>query len=99
MLFALAQWLQGDFHLLRVFNYLSFRAVMAALTALAMGLACGPRVIRLLHALQVGHAHDGRRSDTDWHCRIGAALGESGQSFRLGCDGGDNGIWMDWLGR
>ncbi|CCD29261.1 Phospho-N-acetylmuramoyl-pentapeptide-transferase (UDP-MurNAc-pentapeptide phosphotransferase),mraY [Candidatus Glomeribacter gigasporarum BEG34] len=54
MLFALAQWLQGDFHLLRVFNYLSFRAVMAALTALAMGLACGPRVIRLLHALKVG---------------------------------------------
>src|SRR5260363_121849 len=49
--------------------------------------------------IQIGHAHDGRRSDTDWHYRIGAALGESGQSFRLGCDGGDNGIWMDWLGR
>lgn len=54
MLFALAQWLQSDFRFLRVFNYLTFRAVMAAMTALVIGLACGPWVIRTLRALKVG---------------------------------------------
>ena len=33
MLLALAQWLQDDYGFLRVFNYLTFRAVMANLTA------------------------------------------------------------------
>ncbi len=61
MLFALAQWLQSDFRFLRVFNYLTFRAVMAAMTALVIGLMCGPWVIRTLHALKVGQTvrHDG----------------------------------------
>ena len=57
MLIWLAQWLQGwsaEFGFLRVFQYLSFRAVMAALTALLIGLAAGPKVIRLLTALKIG---------------------------------------------
>ncbi|MDF1481018.1 phospho-N-acetylmuramoyl-pentapeptide-transferase [Extensimonas sp. H3M7-6] len=57
MLIWLAQWLQGwsaDFGHLRVFQYLSFRAVMAALTALLIGLAAGPKVIRILTALKIG---------------------------------------------
>ncbi|WP_313297886.1 phospho-N-acetylmuramoyl-pentapeptide-transferase [Diaphorobacter sp.] len=57
MLLTLAQWLQGlspDFGFLRVFQYITFRAVMAALTALVIGLAAGPRVIRMLTSLKIG---------------------------------------------
>jgi phospho-N-acetylmuramoyl-pentapeptide-transferase len=57
MLLSLAQWLQSlspDFGFFRVFQYLTFRAVMAALTALLMGLVAGPLVIRRLTALKIG---------------------------------------------
>lgn len=56
MLLALAQWLQSDFGFFRVFNYITFRAVMATLTALFIGLAFGPWVIRRLTMLKVGQA-------------------------------------------
>ena len=39
---------------LRVFQYLTFRAVMAALTALLIGLAAGPYVINRLIGLKIG---------------------------------------------
>ena len=57
MLLSLASWLQSlstDFGFFRVFQYLTFRAVMAALTALLMGLFAGPWVIRRLTALKIG---------------------------------------------
>ena len=57
MLINLAQWLQGlspELGFFRVFQYLTFRAVMGALTALLIGLAAGPRVIRHLTALKIG---------------------------------------------
>ena len=57
MLINLAQWLQGlspDLGFFRVFQYLTFRAVMGALTALLIGLAAGPKVIRHLTALKIG---------------------------------------------
>ena len=38
MLLALAQWLQNDVGFLRVFSYLTFRAVAATITALLIGL-------------------------------------------------------------
>ena len=56
MLLTLAQWLQADASYLRVFNYLTFRAVMASLTALVIGLAFGPMVIRKLAEMKVGQA-------------------------------------------
>ena len=56
MLLALAQWLQNDASFLRVFSYLTFRAVMATITALLIGLVCGPAVIRKLTAMKVGQA-------------------------------------------
>lgn len=40
MLLALAQWLQSDASFLRLFTYLTFRAVMATITALVIGLVC-----------------------------------------------------------
>ena len=57
MLPSLAQWLQSlspEFGFFRVFQYLTFRAVMAALTALLIGLVAGPFVIRRLTALKIG---------------------------------------------
>lgn len=56
MLLILAQWLQEDLGFLRVFNYITFRAVMATVTALLIGLAAGPWVIRKLTALKMGQA-------------------------------------------
>ncbi|MDR7095949.1 phospho-N-acetylmuramoyl-pentapeptide-transferase [Hydrogenophaga laconesensis] len=57
MLPSLALWLQGlspEFGSLRVFQYLTFRAVMAAMTALLLGLVAGPYFIRRLAALKIG---------------------------------------------
>ena len=57
MLLSLAQWLQTlspDFNSFRVFQYLTLRAVMAAVTALLIGLVAGPFVIRRRVALKIG---------------------------------------------
>jgi phospho-N-acetylmuramoyl-pentapeptide-transferase len=57
MLPSLAEWLQTmnpEWGFMRVFQYLTFRAVMAAMTALLIGLALGPWVIRRLAALKIG---------------------------------------------
>jgi phospho-N-acetylmuramoyl-pentapeptide-transferase len=57
MLLSLAQWLQTmspEFGYFRVFQYLTFRAVMAAMTALLIGLVAGPFVIRRLISLKIG---------------------------------------------
>ena len=57
MLVSLAQWLttlSPDLGFFRVFQYLTFRAVMAALTSLLIGLLAGPFVIRRLTALKIG---------------------------------------------
>jgi len=67
MLLSLAQWLQGlspDFGVFRVFQYLTFRAVMAALTALLIGLLAGPAVIRRLRALKIGQPIRGYGMET-----------------------------------
>ncbi|MBC7548960.1 MAG: phospho-N-acetylmuramoyl-pentapeptide-transferase [Polaromonas sp.] len=57
MLLSLAQWLQTlspEFGSFRVFQYLTLRAVMAALTSLLIGLIAGPFVIRRLVSLKIG---------------------------------------------
>ena len=57
MLLSLSQWLQTlspEFGFFRVFQYLTLRAVLAAMTALLIGLAFGPWVIRRLAALKIG---------------------------------------------
>ncbi|MCE3273665.1 MAG: mraY [Ramlibacter sp.] len=57
MLVSLAAWLQSqgpEFGFLRVVQYLTFRAVMAAMTALLIGIVAGPWVIRRLAALKIG---------------------------------------------
>jgi phospho-N-acetylmuramoyl-pentapeptide-transferase len=67
MLLSLAQWLQTfgpEFNFLRVVQYLTFRAVMAALTSLLIGLAAGPAVIRHLTALKIGQPVRGYGMET-----------------------------------
>ena len=67
MLMSLAQWLQTlspEFGFLRVFQYLTFRALMASLTALVVGLVAGPYVIRRLAALKIGQPVRGYGMET-----------------------------------
>ena len=57
MLLTLTQWLQTlspEFGFFRVFQYLTLRAVLAAMTALLIGLFAGPAVIRHLTRLKIG---------------------------------------------
>jgi phospho-N-acetylmuramoyl-pentapeptide-transferase len=58
VLLSLSQWLQTlypeQLGFLRVFQYLTFRAVLAALTALLIGLAFGPWVINRLAEMKIG---------------------------------------------
>jgi len=64
MLLELAQWLAKDVRLFNVFNYITLRAVLACLTALAISLILGPYVIRKLTAYKIGQAvrEEGPRS-------------------------------------
>ncbi|MFI0546048.1 MAG: phospho-N-acetylmuramoyl-pentapeptide-transferase [Brachymonas sp.] len=57
MLPSLAAWLLSmmpEWGVLRIFQYLTFRAVMAAMTALLIGLAVGPYFIDKLMSLKIG---------------------------------------------
>ena len=56
MLLELAQWLAKDFRAFNVFSYITLRAVMATLTALAIALIAGPSVIRKLAAYKIGQS-------------------------------------------
>jgi len=67
MLLSLAQWLQSQLPglgFLRVFQYLTLRAVMAAMTALLLGLLAGPYVIRRLGELKIGQPIRGYGMDS-----------------------------------
>ncbi|MCC7256030.1 MAG: phospho-N-acetylmuramoyl-pentapeptide-transferase, partial [Dokdonella sp.] len=54
MLLELADLLRGHISSLHLFQYLTFRAIMGALTALAVSLLAGPALIRKLAALKAG---------------------------------------------
>ncbi|HVJ61057.1 MAG TPA: phospho-N-acetylmuramoyl-pentapeptide-transferase, partial [Burkholderiaceae bacterium] len=56
MLLELFQWLATDIRAFNIFNYLTLRAVLAAATALLIGLLAGPSVIRKLTELKIGQA-------------------------------------------
>jgi phospho-N-acetylmuramoyl-pentapeptide-transferase len=64
MLLEIAQWLAKDVRLFNVFNYITLRAVLACLTALAVSLILGPYFIRKLTAYKIGQAvrDDGPRT-------------------------------------
>ncbi len=56
MLLWLAQFFKQDIGLLRVFGFITFRAVFATMTAISIGLFAGPAVIRMLTRMKVGQA-------------------------------------------
>src|SRR6266571_5295058 len=56
MLLALTQWLAQDVRAFSVFQYITLRAVLATLTALAISLLAGPLVIRKLTTYKIGQA-------------------------------------------
>ncbi|MES2683924.1 MAG: phospho-N-acetylmuramoyl-pentapeptide-transferase [Pseudomonadota bacterium] len=64
MLYHLAQWLQADYSWLRLFSYLTVRAVLGILTALIFSFTFGPMLIERLHRFKFGQPirNDGPQS-------------------------------------
>jgi len=56
MLLELAQYLAQDIRAFNVFNYITLRAVLAAMTALVISFLAGPAMIRKLATYKVGQA-------------------------------------------
>jgi phospho-N-acetylmuramoyl-pentapeptide-transferase len=56
MLLLLTYYLEHYMHFMRVFHYITFRSIVAALTALIISLSLGPLLIRRLQALQMGQS-------------------------------------------
>ena len=99
MLLSLAQWLQGlypDLGFLRVFQYITFRAVMAAMTALLIGLAFGPWVIRSLTAMKIGQPI--RAYGVQQHLSKSGTPTMGGVLILIGI-GVSTLLWFDWSNR
>ena len=99
MLLSLASWLQSlspDFGFLRVIQYLTFRAVMAAMTALLIGLAAGPAVIRHLAALKIGQPVRGYGMESHL---VKSGTPTMGGVLILIAIGISTLLWFDWTNR
>jgi len=99
MLLSLAQWLQGlypDLGFLRVFQYITFRAVMAALTSLLIGLAFGPWVIRRLTEMKIGQPI--REYGVQQHLAKSGTPTMGGVLILIGI-GVSTLLWFDWSNR
>jgi phospho-N-acetylmuramoyl-pentapeptide-transferase len=96
MLLWLAQHFQDELGPLRVFNFITFRAVFATLTALAIGLFSGPAVIRMLTRLKVGQAV--RTNGPQTHL-IKSGTPTMGGALILISIGISTLLWSDWTNR
>ena len=96
MLLWLAQYFQDELGPLRVFNFITFRAVFATLTALAIGLFSGPAVIRMLTRLKVGQAV--RTNGPQTHL-IKSGTPTMGGALILISIGVSTLLWSDWSNR
>ena len=99
MLTLLAQWLQTlspELGFFRVFQYITFRAVMAALTALVIGLGAGPWVIRRLAALKIGQPVRGYGMES--HLAKSGTPTMGGVLILIGI-GVSTLLWFDWSNR
>ena len=56
MLLAFAQWLAQDVRFFSVFNYITLRTLLAAMTALGISFLVGPAMIRKLTAYKIGQS-------------------------------------------
>jgi phospho-N-acetylmuramoyl-pentapeptide-transferase len=100
MLLSLGLWLAAQWPdqlgFLRVFQYLTFRAVMAAMTALLIGLAFGPWVIRRLAALKIGQPI--REYGMATHLAKSGTPTMGGVLILIGI-GVSTLLWFDWSNR
>jgi phospho-N-acetylmuramoyl-pentapeptide-transferase len=99
MLLSLASWLQSwspEFGFLRVFQYITFRAVMAAMTSLVIGLMFGPPVIRQLTALKIGQPVRGYGMETHL---VKSGTPTMGGVLILIAIGISTLLWFDWTNR
>ncbi|MEP7057878.1 MAG: phospho-N-acetylmuramoyl-pentapeptide-transferase, partial [Caldimonas sp.] len=99
MLLSLSQWLltlSPEFGFFRVFQYITFRAVMAALTALLIGLAFGPWVIKRLTTLKIGQPI--RDYGVETH-RVKSGTPTMGGVLILIGIGVSTLLWFDWGNR
>ena len=99
MLLSLSQWLQAyspEFGFMRVFQYITFRAVMAAMTSLIIGLVFGPWVIRRLAALKIGQPIRSYGMESH-HSKSGTPT-MGGVLILLGI-GVSTLLWFDWSNR
>jgi phospho-N-acetylmuramoyl-pentapeptide-transferase len=100
VLLSLGQWLQTlypeQFGFLRVFQYLTFRAVLAAMTALLIGLMFGPWVIRRLAELKIGQPI--REYGVQSHLAKAGTPTMGGALILIGI-GVSTLLWADWSNR
>jgi phospho-N-acetylmuramoyl-pentapeptide-transferase len=100
MLLSLSQWLialnPDAFSFLRVIQYITFRAVMAAMTALLIGLGFGPWVIRRLAALKIGQPIRGYGMQS--HLAKSGTPTMGGVLILIGI-GVSTLLWFDWSNR
>lgn len=99
MLPSLALWLQGlnpELGFLRVFQYLTFRAVMAAMTALLVGVAAGPYFIRRLTELKIGQPIRGYAMQTHMSKSGTPTMGGVLVLFAITLS---TLLWFDWSNR
>jgi phospho-N-acetylmuramoyl-pentapeptide-transferase len=99
MLLSLSQWLttlSPEFGFFRVFQYITFRAVMAAMTSLLIGLAFGPWVIRRLTALKIGQPIRGY--GVQEHIAKSGTPTMGGVLILIGI-GVSTLLWFDWSNR
>ena len=99
MLLSLSQWLLDlypELGFLRLFNYITFRAVMAAMTALLIGLAFGPWVIRRLTEMKIGQPI--RQYGVQQHLAKSGTPTMGGVLILIGI-GISTLLWFDWSNR
>ena len=100
MLLSLSQWLlqlyPEELGFLRVIQYLTFRAVLAAMTSLLIGLAFGPWVIRRLTELKIGQPI--REYGVATHLAKRGTPTMGGVLILIGI-GASTLLWFDWGNR
>jgi len=96
MLLELTQWLAKDWSALTVFSYITLRALLACATALLIGLAAGPWVIRRLVALKIAQAV--RTNGPQTHL-LKSGTPTMGGALILIAIGVSTVLWADWSNR
>lgn len=96
MLLEFALWMERHYGAFRLFEYITFRTIMAALTALAVSLLAGPALIRRLAAVKVGQVI---RSDGPQSHLSKAGTPTMGGALILAAIGASTLLWGDLRNR